>query len=155
MLLRWIERYPIVSIEDPFAEHDAAAMQAFTKAAGERIQIVGDDFFVTNEAKLKKGIEEKICNTILLKPNQVGTLTETLACWDAARAAGYRAIVSARSGESEDVAIVHLAIGWGVPQLKVGSFARSERMAKWNEGLRIEEALGAKALLYPARKLFR
>jgi enolase len=155
MLLRWIERYPIVSIEDPFAEHDGAAMQAFTKAAGGRVQVVGDDFFVTNEAKLKKGIEEKICNTILLKPNQVGTLTETLACWDAARAAGYRAIVSARSGESEDVAIVHLAIGWGVPQLKVGSFARSERMAKWNEGLRIEEALGGKALLYPARKLFR
>src|SRR5258705_3817436 len=111
MLLRWIERYPIVSIEDPFAEHDGAAMQAFTKAAGERIQIVGDDFFVTNEARLKKGIEEKTCNTVLLKPNQVGTLTETLACWDAARAAGYRAIVSARSGESEDVAIVHLAIG--------------------------------------------
>jgi enolase len=155
MLLRWIERYPIVSIEDPFAEHDGAAMQAFTKAAGSRVQVVGDDYFVTNEAKLKKGIEEKSCNTILLKPNQVGTLTETLACWEAAKAAGYRAIVSARSGESEDVAIVHLAVGWGVPQLKVGSFARSERMAKWNEGLRIEEALGAKALLYPARKLFR
>ncbi len=155
MLLRWIERYPIVSIEDPFAEHDIAAMQAFTKAAGSRVQVVGDDYFVTSEAKLKKGIEEKSCNTILLKPNQVGTLTETLACWDAAKAAGYRAIVSARSGESEDVAIVHLAVGWGVPQLKVGSFARSERMAKWNEGLRIEEALGAKALLYPARKLFR
>lgn len=155
MLLRWIERYPIVSIEDPFAEHDAAAMQAFTRAAGGRIQIVGDDFFVTSEAKLKKGIEEKTCNAVLLKPDQVGTLTETLACWTAARAAGYRAIVSARSGESEDVAIVHLAVGWGVPQLKVGSFARSERMAKWNEGLRIEESLGAKALLYPARKLFR
>ena len=155
MLLRWIERYPIVSIEDPFAEDDAAAMQAFTRAAGGRIQIVGDDFFVTSEAKLKKGIEEKTCNTVLLKPNQAGTLTETLACWNAAKAGGYRAIVSARSGESEDVAIVHLAVGWGVPQLKVGSFARSERMAKWNEGLRIEETLGAKALLYPARKLFR
>lgn len=155
MLLRWIERYPIVSIEDPFAEHDCAAMQAFTKAAGESIQIVGDDFFVTNEAKLKKGIEDKTCNAVLLKPNQIGTLTETLACWSAARAAGFRAIVSARSGESEDVSIVHLAVGWGVPQLKVGSFARSERMAKWNEGLRIEEALGAKALPYPARKLFR
>jgi enolase len=155
MLLRWIERYPIVSIEDPFAEHDAAAMQAFTKAAGDRVQIVGDDFFVTNESKLKAGIRDGAGNAILLKPNQVGTLTETLACWDAAKAAGYRAIVSARSGESEDVAIVHLAVGWGVPQLKVGSFARSERMAKWNEGLRIEEALGAKALLYPARKLFR
>jgi enolase len=155
MLLRWIERYPIVSIEDPFAEHDWEAMRAFTKAAGDRIQIVGDDFFVTDERKLRKGVAEKTGNAILLKPNQVGTLTETLACWDAAREAGYGAIVSARSGESEDVSIVHLAVGWGVPQLKVGSFARSERMAKWNEGLRIEEALGAKALPYPARKLFK
>jgi enolase len=155
MLLRWIERYPIVSIEDPFAEHDTAAMQAFTQDAGSKIQIVGDDFFVTRVDKLRSGIKNKACNTVLLKPNQVGTLTETLACWDAAREAGYRAIVSARSGETEDVSIVHLAVGWGVPQLKVGSFARSERMAKWNEGLRIEEALGAKALPYPARKLFR
>ena len=95
------------------------------------------------------------CNTVLLKPNQIGTVTETLACWNAAREAGYRAIVSARSGETEDVSIVHLAVGWGVGQLKVGSFSRSERMAKWNEGLRIEEALGAKALPFPARKLFR
>jgi len=155
MLMRWIERYPIVSIEDPFAEHDAAAMQAFTADAGDRIQIVGDDFFVTSEKRLREGIRLKAANTVLLKPNQVGTLTETLACWDAAREAGYRAIVSARSGETEDVSIVHLAVGWGVPQLKVGSFARSERMAKWNEGLRIEEALGSKALPYPARKLFR
>ena len=154
MLMRWLERYPIVSIEDPFAEHDAAAMQAFTADAGDRIQIVGDDFFVTNVERLKSGIRNKTCNTVLLKPNQVGTLTETLACWDAAREAGYRAIVSARSGETEDVSIVHLAVGWGVPQLKVGSFARSERMAKWNEGLRVEEVLGAKALPFPARKLF-
>ena len=155
MLMRWIERYPIVSIEDPFAESDDDAMQAFTRDAGERIQIVGDDFFVTQVKKLKSGIERKACNAVLLKPNQVGTVTETLACWDLAREAGYRAIVSARSGESEDTSIVHLAVGWGVPQLKVGSFSRSERMAKWNEGLRIEEALGAKALLFPARKLFR
>jgi enolase len=151
MLLRWIENYPIVSIEDPFAEHDAAAMRAFTKAAG--IQVVGDDFFVTDAGRVREA--DGACNAVLLKPNQVGTLTETFACWDAARTAGYRAIVSARSGESEDVSIVHLAVGWGVPQLKVGSFARSERMAKWNEGLRIEEALGNKALLYPARKLFK
>ena len=153
MLLRWIERYPIVSIEDPFAEHDAAAMSAFTRAAG--IQVVGDDFFVTNEKKLKEGISIRACNAVLLKPNQVGTVSETLACWDAAREAGYRGIVSGRSGETEDVSIVHLAVGWGVPQLKVGSFSRSERMAKWNEALRIEEALGAKALPYPAGKLFR
>ena len=153
MRLGWLERYPIVSIEDPFAEHDTAAMQAFTKAAG--IQVVGDDFFVTSESRLKKGISEQACNAVLLKPNQVGTVTETLACWEAARAAGYGAIVSARSGETEDVSIVHLAVGWGVPQLKVGGFSRSERMAKWNEGLRIEEALGAKALPFPARKLFK
>ena len=150
MWLRWIESYPIVSIEDPFAETDSAAMRAFTKACP--VQVVGDDFFVTSADKVRNAAGA--CNAVLLKPNQVGTLTETLACWDAARAAGYGAIVSARSGETEDVSIVHLAVGWGVSQLKVGSFARSERMAKWNEGLRIEESLGAKALPYPARKLF-
>jgi enolase len=153
MLARWVERYPIVSIEDPFAEHDAEAMRAFTKDVGERIQVVGDDFFVTSAKRVKAA--NGACNTVLLKPNQVGTVTETLACWDAAKAAGYRAIVSARSGETEDVSIVHLAVGWGVPQLKVGSFSRSERMAKWNEALRIEDGLGAKALPFPARKLFR
>jgi len=152
LLLRWIERYPLVSIEDPFAEHDAEAMRAFTRAAPS-IQVVGDDFFVTSSDRVKSA--GGACNTVLLKPNQAGTLTETFACWEAAREAGYRAIVSARSGETEDVSIVHLAVGWGVAQLKVGSFARSERMAKWNEGLRIEESLGAKALPFPARKLFK
>jgi enolase len=151
MWMRWIERYPIISIEDPFAENDGAAMGAFTTAAG--IQVVGDDFFVTRAERVKAAAGA--CNAVLLKPNQVGTVTETLACWDAAREAGYRAIVSARSGETEDVSIVHLAVGWGVPQIKVGSFSRSERMAKWNEALRIEEALGAKALPFPARKLFK
>ena len=153
MLLRWIERYPIVSIEDPFAEHDAEAMKSFTRTAGGKIQIVGDDFFVTDAGRVKTAAGA--CNAVLLKPNQVGTLTETLACWRAAQEAGYGAIVSARSGETEDVSIVHLAVGWGVPQLKVGSFARSERMAKWNEGIRIEEALGGNKLPYPARKLFK
>ncbi|MBM3366801.1 MAG: phosphopyruvate hydratase [Betaproteobacteria bacterium] len=155
MLLQWIGRYPIVSIEDPFAEHDAEAMASFTRTAGGRVQVVGDDFFVTSAARVATAAAQGACNTVLLKPNQVGTLSETLACWDAAKAAGYGAIVSARSGETEDTSIVHLAVGWGVPQLKVGSFARSERMAKWNEGLRIEEALGSDALPYPARKLFR
>jgi enolase len=150
MLMRWLDAYPIVSIEDPFAEDDHEAMRAFTRAAGARVQIVGDDLFVTRAAKLDPGL----ANAVLLKPNQVGTVSETLACWDAAKAQGMRGIVSARSGETEDVSIVHLAVGWGVAQLKVGSFARSERMAKWNEGLRIEEDLGGKALLYPARKLF-
>jgi enolase len=151
MWLRWLDAYPIVSIEDPFAEDDLAAMRAFTKAAGDRVQIVGDDLFVTDAARLDPGL----ANAVLLKPNQVGTVTETLACWSAAQAKGMRAIVSARSGETEDVSIVHLAVGWGVPQLKVGSFSRSERMAKWNEGLRIEEELGSKALPYPASKLFK
>jgi len=149
--LRWLDAYPIVSIEDPFAEDDIEAMRAFTKAVGNRVQIVGDDLFVTDAARLNP----ELANAVLLKPNQVGTVTETLACWTAAQAKGMRAIVSARSGETEDVSIVHLAVGWGVPQLKVGSFARSERMAKWNEGLRIEEELGSKALLYPASKLFK
>ena len=152
LLLQWIGRYPIVSIEDPFSEHDAEAMASFTRTAGDRIQIVGDDFFVTNTERVKTA--NGACNAVLLKPNQVGTLTETLACWRAAQEAGYAAIVSARSGETEDVSIVHLAVGWGVAQLKVGSFARSERMAKWNEGIRIEEALGGTKLPYPARKLF-
>ena len=153
MLLRWIERYPIVSIEDPFAEHDAQAMASFTRTAGGKIQIVGDDFFVTDAKRVNAAAGA--CNAVLLKPNQVGTLTETLACWRAAQEAGYGAIVSARSGETEDVSIVHLAVGWGVAQLKVGSFARSERMAKWNEGIRIEEALGGNKLPYPAGKLFK
>jgi enolase len=153
MLLQWIDRYPIVSIEDPFGEHDAEAMASFTRTAGKRIQIVGDDFFVTDAKRVQAA--DGACNAVLLKPNQVGTLTETLACWQAAQEAGYGAIVSARSGETEDVSIVHLAVGWGVPQLKVGSFARSERMAKWNEGIRIEEALGNDRLPYPARKLFK
>ncbi|MDH3320281.1 MAG: enolase [Betaproteobacteria bacterium] len=151
MFMRWLDAYPIVSIEDPFAEDDHEAMRAFTRAAGARVQIVGDDLFVTDAARL----DPELANTVLLKPNQIGTVTETLACWDAAQDKGMRAIVSARSGETEDVSIVHLAVGWSVAQLKVGSFSRSERMAKWNEGLRIEEALGGKALLYPARKLFK
>jgi enolase len=153
MLLRWVDAYPIVSIEDPFAEDDAAAMTAFTKAVGGRIQVVGDDFFVTDAARVRKAAGA--CNCVLLKPNQVGTISETLECWNAAKEAGYRGIVSARSGETEDVSIVHLAVGWGVAQLKVGSFARSERMAKWNEGIRIEESLGNKALPFPAGKIFK
>ena len=120
-------------------------MRTFTRSCP--IQ-VGDDFFVTSAEKVRGA--DGACNAVLLKPNQVGTLTETQACWDAARTLGYKAIVSARSGETEDVSIVHLAVGWGVPQLKVGSFSRSERMAKWNEALRIEESLGAKAL--PSRR---
>ena len=147
LLLGWLERYPIVSIEDPLAEDDLDGFAAFARAAGERVQIVADDLTVTDAARVREVAARCAANTLLVKPNQRGTLTETKAAWDAARAADWRGIVSARSGETEDVAIVHLAIGWDVGQLKVGSFARSERMAKWNEGLRIEETLGAGARL--------
>jgi enolase len=145
MLVRWIDKYPIVSIEDPLAEDDAEAFAQFTRAVGQRLQIVGDDLLVSHAPLVQQAAALGAANTALLKPNQRGTLTETLQAWHAAQAAGYAGIVSGRSGETEDVTIVHLAIGWRTGQLKVGSFARSERMAKWNEVLRIEERLGASA----------
>src|SRR3954454_5718739 len=145
MLVGWLDRSPIVSIEDPLAEDDAEGLRRFTQAVGSRVQIVGDDFLVTNAERVREAAARGICNAVLVKPNQAGTVTEAKAALDAARAAGWGAIVSARSGETEDVTIVHLAVGWGAGQVKVGSFARSERMAKWNEGLRIEEALGRRA----------
>jgi enolase len=154
LLERWIARYPIVSIEDPLAEDDAAGFVAFTRAVGATVQVVGDDFFVTDAARVRKAAAAGAANAVLLKPNQRGTLSETLAAWRAAQEAGFGGIISARSGETEDVTIVHLAVGWGVGQLKVGSFARSERMAKWNEALRIEEALGDRAR-FAGRTVFR
>ncbi|MBT5356743.1 MAG: phosphopyruvate hydratase [Rhodospirillaceae bacterium] len=141
MLLGWLERYPIVAIEDPLGEDDHEAMAKFTAAAGPHVEVIADDFICTSADLIKAAHAGGACNTALIKPNQAGTLTETKAALDAARAAGWESIVSARSGETEDVTIVHLAVGWGVKQLKVGSFARSERMAKWNEGLRIAEVL--------------
>jgi enolase 1/2/3 len=147
LLMGWLGRYPIVSIEDPLAEDDLDGFAAFTRAVGDRVQVVADDLTVTDEARVREVAARCAANTLLVKPNQRGTLTETKAAFDAAQAAGWRTIVSARSGETEDTTIVHLAVGWGAPQLKVGSFARSERMAKWNEALRIEEALGAGARL--------
>ena len=145
MLLGWIDRYPIVSIEDPFGEDDRDGWIAFTRAAGGRVQIIGDDYLTTSAAAVDRAAADGACNAVLVKPNQAGTLTETLAALRAGKAAGFGTIVSARSGETEDVSIVHLAVGWNAGQLKVGSFARSERMAKWNEALRIEEALGGAA----------
>jgi enolase len=147
LLMSWLERYPIVAIEDPLAEDDLDGFAAFTRAVGDRVQVVADDLTVTDAARVRDAAAHGAANTLLVKPNQRGTLTEARAAFDAAQAAGWRTIVSARSGETEDVTIVHLAVGWGAPQLKVGSFARSERMAKWNEALRIEEALGANARL--------
>jgi enolase len=145
MLLGWIDKYPIVSIEDPLAEDDPVGFARFTQAIGHRLQIVGDDFLVSNSNLIREAANLGAANTVLLKPNQQGTLSETLQAWNVAKERGYSAIVSARSGETEDTTIVDLAIGWNVGQLKVGSFARSERMVKWNHALRIEEQLGAQA----------
>lgn len=141
ILLRWIELYPIVAIEDPLAEDDDIAMAEFTKAAGDSVEVIADDFICTNASRISGAAAIGACNSALIKPNQAGTLTEARTALNMARKVGWNSIVSARSGESEDVTIVHLAVGWGVKQLKVGSFSRSERMAKWNEGLRIEECL--------------
>ncbi|MBM3524770.1 MAG: phosphopyruvate hydratase [Alphaproteobacteria bacterium] len=144
MLQRWARDYRIVAIEDPVAETDRDGMIAFTRAIGGTCLVVGDDFLVTNAARIRDAAAAGACNTALIKPNQAGTLTETKAAFDAARAAGWRTIVSARSGETEDVTIVHLAAAWGADLLKVGSFTRGERTAKWNESLRLAEADGAR-----------
>jgi enolase len=155
VLLDWLARYPIASIEDPFGEDDRVAWVAFARAAGERVQIVGDDYLTTNADRVEAAARDAACNAVLVKPNQAGTLTEARAALQAARRAGFSTIVSARSGETEDVSIAHLAVGWNAGQLKVGSFARSERMAKWNEVLRIEESLGASARFAGAAALPR
>ncbi|WP_332685351.1 phosphopyruvate hydratase [Bosea sp. (in: a-proteobacteria)] len=145
LLGRWLETYPIISIEDPLAEDDPEGFRAFTALHGGRCQIIGDDFLVTNAARVEAAARDKALNAVLIKPNQCGTVTGTLAALDAGKAAGFGTIVSARSGETEDVTIAHLAVGWDSGQLKVGSFTRSERMAKWNEVLRIEEELAGEA----------
>ena len=155
LLAGWIDRYPIVSVEDPLAEDDDAGMRRFTAAVGGRVQVVGDDYLVTDAARVERAAREAACNAVLVKPNQAGTVTEARAALDAARRAGMGAVVSARSGETEDVTVVHLAVGWRAGQLKVGSFSRSERMAKWNEVLRIEEALGEAAVFAGGRALAR
>ncbi len=146
VLLQWVDRYPILSVEDPVAEDDRDGMMAFTAAVGNRVQVIGDDYLVTNAARVNDAARDHACNAVLIKPNQAGTISETLAALQASREHGMGAIVSARSGETEDVMISHLSVGWNAGQLKVGSFARSERMAKWNELLRIEEALGSRAV---------
>jgi enolase len=153
LLLGWCRHYPIVSVEDPVAEDDETGMILFTAESGGRIQVIGDDYLVTSAQRVAAAAGRGACNAVLLKPNQAGTITETKAALAAARAAGWRTVVSARSGETEDVTIVHLSVGWNAGQLKVGSFARSERMAKWNEGLRIEAALGPDAVFagWPAK----
>jgi len=145
-IIEWTKAYPILSVEDPAGQDDWTTMAAVTAAIGERVQIIGDDVLVTNAARVERAGDAGVCNAALIKVNQVGTVTEAKAALDAAVARGWGAIVSARSGESEDVTIAHLATGWNAGQLKVGSFTRSERMAKWNEMLRIEEAMGGDAV---------
>ena len=144
LLADWIGRYPIVSIEDPLAEDDPTGFAAFTRRSRRpRCRSSATTSWSATPRACARPPRAGAANTVLLKPNQRGTLTETLEAWQAAQERGFAGIVSARSGETEDTTIVHLAVGWGVGQFKVGSFARGERMAKWNEALRIEEALGA------------
>jgi enolase len=155
LLNRWLQRFPIVSIEDPFAEDDAEGWQRFMDDAGARVQIVGDDLLTTDAARVAEAAAQRWCNAALIKPNQAGTLTEARAALDAAKHASMATVVSARSGESEDVSIAHLAVGWNAGQIKVGSFARGERMAKWNELLRIEESSTGIARYSDASPLLR
>jgi len=148
------ERYPIVSIEDGMDEEDWDGWRALTQRIGERVQLVGDDLFVTNTERLRRGIETGVGNSILVKVNQIGTLSETLDAVRTAREGGYSAVVSHRSGETEDVTIADLAVATGCGQIKTGAPSRSDRVAKYNQLLRIEEALGADAT-YPGRSAFR
>jgi enolase len=136
------ERYPIVSIEDGMDENDWAGWKLLTDRIGERVQLVGDDLFVTNTGILKRGIDDGIGNAILIKPNQIGTLTETLEAIDMARAAGFGTVISHRSGETEDVTIADLAVASNAGQIKTGSLCRSDRVAKYNQLLRIQARLG-------------
>ena len=148
------DRYPIVSIEDGLAEDEWDSWRTLTAELGDRVQLVGDDLFVTNTERLRRGIESGVANSILVKVNQIGTLTETLAAIDMARGAGYTAVMSHRSGETEDTTIADLAVATGCGQIKTGAPSRSDRVAKYNQLLRIEEALGADAE-YPGRSVFR
>ena len=141
----WLEKYPIISLEDGLAEDDWDGFVALRQKLGHKLQIVGDDLFVTNTRLLKKGIEIKAANAILIKLNQIGTVTETMAAVEMAKQAGFGAIISHRSGETEDAIIADLAVAGGMGQIKTGSLCRSERIAKYNRLLRIEDELGASA----------
>ena len=149
----WVDKYPILSIEDGLDESDWEGWALLTKKLGDKVQLVGDDLFVTNTRILKRGIDESIGNSILIKVNQIGTLTETFAAIDMAKAAGYTAVMSHRSGETEDATIADLAVATGTGQIKTGSLSRSDRIAKYNQLLRIAEELGEKAT-YPGLAAF-
>ena len=142
LLGTWLKAYPIASIEDPLAEDDKDGMVEFTRRFGRDVQIIGDDYLVTNAALVSQAITDQAANAVLIKVNQIGTVTEAVDTFHTAQQAGWQTIVSARSGETEDASISHLAVGLGSGQLKVGSFQRSERMVKWNECLRIQDQLG-------------
>ena len=144
-LAGWVDQYPILSIEDGLDESDWEGWALLTERLGSKVQLVGDDLFVTNTSIFQRGIDEHIGNSILIKPNQIGTLTETLAAIDMAEKAGYTAVVSHRSGETEDVVIADIAVGSSATQIKTGSLSRSDRVAKYNRLMRIEEQLGAAA----------
>ena len=150
---QWVESYPILSIEDGMAEDDWAGWKSLTTRLGQRVQLVGDDLFVTHTAILQEGIDKGIANSILIKVNQIGTLTESLAAVEMARKAGYTAVISHRSGETEDSFIADLAVATGAGQIKTGSMSRSDRIAKYNQLLRIEEELGGQAQ-YAGRQAF-
>ncbi len=141
-----VAKYPIASIEDGLAENDWAGFKAQTQRLGNKIQIVGDDIFVTNIKYLQRGINEKSANAILIKVNQIGSLSETLDCVNLAKKNNFHSIISHRSGETEDVTIAHLVVATGIGQIKTGSLSRTDRIAKYNELLRIEEELGKKAV---------
>lgn len=145
IISEWCKQYPIISIEDPFAETDTLNWKRFTKEYGEKIQIIGDDLFTTDINRVKEGKEDKLANSVLIKLNQIGTVSETIECIKQTQEFGWAPVVSARSGETEDPFISHLAVATHAGQLKVGSFSRSERMVKWNEILRIERELQEKA----------
>ena len=142
LLIEWCEKYPVISIEDPAADTDWESWKLIFKTLGHKIQIIGDDLFTTNLDRIQLGIEREIANSVLIKLNQIGTVSETLDAVDLVQKAGWLPVISARSGETEDAFISHLAVATNAGQLKVGSFARSERMVKWNECLRIERSLG-------------
>jgi enolase len=149
----WVRQYPIISIEDAFAEDDWDGWQMMTQSLGKKVQLVGDDLFVTNKVRLKRGIESKVANSILVKVNQIGSLTETLETMKLAKAAGYTTVMSHRSGETEDVTIADLAVATNAGQIKTGAPCRGERTAKYNQLLRIEEELGKRAV-YAGKKAF-
>ncbi len=151
---KWVAQYPIISIEDGMAEDDWDGWKLLTDAVGDKIQLVGDDLFVTNSERLQQGIDRHIANSILVKVNQIGSLTETLEAMRLASNANYTTVVSHRSGETEDAFIADLAVATNAGQIKTGSASRTDRIAKYNQLLRIEEELG-EAAIYPGKKAFR